>query len=101
MMHMEVGDLGFFYHTGSEKQIVGIVKVIATAHPDPTDPTGKWHCVDVEAVRDLMRPVTLAEVKAEPTLAEMVLVRNSRLSVQPVSPVEWRTVCRMGGLEGA
>jgi predicted RNA-binding protein with PUA-like domain len=97
MRAMKKGDLAFFYHSGSEKACVGIVKVVAEAHPDPTD--GQWECVDVAAVADLPRPVTLVEIKAMPQLKEMVLVRNSRLSVQPVTATEWRKVCALGGLE--
>jgi predicted RNA-binding protein with PUA-like domain len=98
MRKMSKGDLGFFYHTGGEKSVVGIVKVVKEAHPESTDPTGQWECVDVAAVKPLPRPVTLAEIKATPALKSMVLVRNSRLSVQPVSEAEWRKVCTMGGL---
>ena len=97
MRAMKTGDLGFFYHSGGEKRIVGVVRVVAEAHPDSTDATGRWHCVDVEAVEPMPEPVTLAGVKAEPKLAEMALVKNSRLSVQPVSAGEWGLVCRMGG----
>jgi predicted RNA-binding protein with PUA-like domain len=97
MRAMKKGDLGFFYHSVDEKRIVGVVRVAGEAHPDSTDETGRWHCVDVEAVGAMPEPVTLAEVKAEPGLAEMALVKNSRLSVQPVTVEEWKTVCRMGG----
>ena len=96
MRAMKQGDLAFFYHSGEEKSAVGIVKVVKEAHPDSTDPTGQWECVDVAAVADLPRPVTLAEIKAEAKLKSMVLVRNSRLSVQPVTEAEWRKVCAMG-----
>lgn len=99
MRAMRKGDLGFFYHTGGEKQIVGIVRVTAEAHPDTTDDTGKWDCVDVVAVSDMPKPVTLDAIRSEAKLAEMVLVRNSRLSVQPVKTDEWSHVCRMGGLD--
>jgi predicted RNA-binding protein with PUA-like domain len=99
MKAMGLGDLGFFYHTGDAKEIVGIVEVCATAHPDPKDDTGKWKCVDVRAVCDLPKPVTLAAVKANPELADMALARTARLSVQPVTEREWRIVCRMGGLD--
>jgi predicted RNA-binding protein with PUA-like domain len=98
MRAMKKGDLALFYHSGDERQAVGIVKVIAEAHPDSTDGTGKWECVDVAAVQDLPRPVTLAMAKAEPKLRDMVLVNNSRLSVQPVSASEWSIMCRLGGL---
>lgn len=99
MKAMQKGDLGFFYHSVDEKSIVGIVKVIAEAHPDSKDATGKWFCVDVAAVEPMPKPVTLAYVKAEPKLAEMALVKQSRLSVQPVSAEEWKLICKMGGLK--
>jgi predicted RNA-binding protein with PUA-like domain len=98
MKAMRVGDLGFFYHSGKDKEIVGIVEVCAPAHSDPRDDTGVWQCVDVRAVRDLPKPVTLADAKANPRLANMALVKTSRLSVQPVTPQEWTEVCRMAGL---
>ena len=98
MRAMQKGDFGFFYHTGEEKRVVGIVKVVKEAHHESTDPTGQWECVDVAAVSALPRPVTLAEIKAEPKLKSMVLVRNSRLSVQPVTEAEWRKICAMGGI---
>ena len=99
MVEMKIGDLGFFYHTGEDKEIVGIVEVCATAHPDQKDETGVWQCVDVRAVCDMPSPVTLAAAKANPKLSAMALVRTSRLSVQPVTPEEWKEVCRMGGLD--
>jgi predicted RNA-binding protein with PUA-like domain len=98
MRAMKKGDLAFFYHSGDEKQAVGIVKVVKEAHPDSTDATGQWECVDVAAVKALPQPVTLAKIKATPALKAMVLVRSSRLSVQPVTDSEWRKVCAMGGL---
>lgn len=98
MRAMKVGDLGFFYHSGAKPEIVGIVEVIAEVHPDTTADDPRWECVDVRAVRDLPRPVSLEAVKLEPRLADMVLAKNSRLSVQPVSKTEWEIVCRMGGL---
>ena len=98
MRAMRKGDFGFFYHTGDEKSVVGIVKVVKEAHPESTDGTGQWECVDVAAVTDLPKPVTLAEIKATPALKTMVLVRNSRLSAQPVTETEWRKICAMGGL---
>ncbi len=101
MRAMKIGDLGFFYHSVHEKQIVGVVKVVSEIHPDSTDPTGRWNCVDVSAVGAFPRPVTLAEIKAEPKLANMALVKNSRLSVQPVTSGEWALVCRMGGYKAA
>jgi predicted RNA-binding protein with PUA-like domain len=98
MKAMTKGDLGFFYHTGEEKQIVGIVEVIGEYRPDPTDEAGKFGLVVVKAVKDMPRPVTLAEVKATPALAQMSLVKSFRLSVQPVTPQEWKLVCKMAGL---
>lgn len=99
MRAMKKGDLAFFYHSIGEKACVGIVKVVVEAHPDSTDTTGKWECVDVAAVEDLPRPVTLDEIKSTPKLADMVLVNNSRLSVQPVTAAEWKTVCALAGLK--
>jgi predicted RNA-binding protein with PUA-like domain len=99
MKAMRQGDLAFFYHSVGEKACVGIVKVVAEAHPDSTDPTGQWECVDVAAVADLPKPVSLAEIKDTPQLKDMVLVRNSRLSVQPVTAAEWKKVCALGGLK--
>ena len=98
MKEMKKGDLGFFYHTGEEKRIVGIVEVIGEYRKDPTDETGKFGLVDVKAVKDVPKPVTLAAIKADPAFADMVLVKYSRLSVQPVTPDEWKRICRMGGL---
>jgi predicted RNA-binding protein with PUA-like domain len=98
MKAMRRGDLGFFYHTGDEKQIVGIVKVIGEYRKDPTDETGRFGLVEVQAVKDVPKPVTLAAVKSEPRLKDMVLVKYSRLSVQPVTPEEWKRICKMGGL---
>lgn len=99
MRSMKKGDQGFFYHSGKDKEIVGIVEVTATAHPDSTDKTGQWFCVDLRSVRDMPKPVTMVAIKAEPRLKNMTLVRNSRLSVQPVTTEEWHHVCRMGGLD--
>ena len=99
MRAMRLGDRGFFYHSNIGKEIVGIVEVCALAHADPDDATGTWECVDVRAVCDLVTPVTLADVKANPKLAKMSLVTSMRLSVQPVTADEWREVCRMGGLD--
>jgi predicted RNA-binding protein with PUA-like domain len=96
MRQMAVGDLGFFYHSQAEKAVVGIVEVIAESHPDSTTDDQHWDCVDIKAVRDLERPVTLEEIKQDPRLAEMVLVKNSRLSVQPVRDAEWAVVLELG-----
>ncbi len=101
MTAMKIGDMGFFYHSIDEKRVMGIVKVVTEAHPDSTDTTGKWTCVDVAAVEPFIDPVTLEQVKAEPKLADMVLVKNSRLSVQPVTDKEWKIICKMGGLKKA
>ena len=93
---MKKGDEAFFYHTGKERAIVGIVKVIAEAHPDSTG--SAWRAVDVATVRKLPTPVSLDQIKADQRFAGMALVRLPRLSVQPVSPAEWRIICQMGGL---
>ena len=98
MRDMTIGDRGFFYHSVDEKRIVGIVEIIASSHPDSTDTTGKWECVDIRAVADMPEPVSLDQIKADERLADMVLVKNSRLSVQPVTAKEWKTVCKLGGL---
>jgi predicted RNA-binding protein with PUA-like domain len=99
MKKMTKGERAFFYHTGDEKQVVGIVEVIKEAYPDPTDEKGVFVCVDVIAVEPLPKPVTLAEVKAEPKLKDMILARQPRLSVQPVTDDEWKIVCKMGGMK--
>ncbi|MEO0618742.1 MAG: EVE domain-containing protein [Pseudomonadota bacterium] len=99
MRTMKVGDLGFFYHSNAGKDIVGIVRVTAESAPDSTTDDERWDCVHVEAVCDMPEPVTLADVKAEPKLAEMSLVTSMRLSVQPVKPDEWKLVCKMGKLK--
>ncbi|MFL4983551.1 MAG: EVE domain-containing protein [Xanthobacteraceae bacterium] len=96
---MRNGERAFFYHTGDEKRIVGIVEVIREAYRDPTDAEGKFVCVDVRAVEPVPNPVTLAAVRAEPRLKDMVLVHQPRLSVQPVTADEWGIVCAMGGLK--
>ena len=98
MRAMQIGDRGFFYHSLKEKSVVGIVEVITTAHPDSKTDDPRWECVDIRAVRPLPKPVTLDQCKTDPRLAEMVLVNNSRLSVQPVSDEEWQIVCELGGL---
>lgn len=92
---MQTGEEVFFYHSNDGKSVVGIVKVIRTYYPDPTDASGKFGMVDFAAVRALKTPVTLEAIKAEPTLADMMLVKNSRLSVQPVTDVEWDAVLAM------
>jgi predicted RNA-binding protein with PUA-like domain len=98
MKAMKNGDLGFFYHSGEERRIVGIVEVMGEYRPDPTDEKGRFGLVEVKAVKDMPAPVTLAAIKAEAELRDMVLVKNSRLSVQPVRPEEWKRICKMGGL---
>ncbi|MBK0399907.1 EVE domain-containing protein [Limibaculum sp. M0105] len=100
MKAMKIGDRGFFYHSVDEKRIVGIVEVCAEAHPDTTTDDPRWECVDIKAVAPMPRPVTLAEIKAEPRLEDFALVRQSRLSVVPVSDEEWRLLCAMGGYVG-
>ncbi len=99
MRAMKVGDLGFFYHSNEGKEIVGIVRVVALAHPEAKDETGKWECVDVAAVMPVPQPVSLDDAKASPELSDMVLVNNSRLSVQPVSADEWKIICKLGGVD--
>ncbi|MEI2388116.1 EVE domain-containing protein [Breoghania sp. JC706] len=99
MRAMKIGDKGFFYHSNEGKEVVGIVEVCALAHPDSTTDDPRWECVDIKAVCDMPKPVTLADVKAEPRLAKMSLVTSMRLSVQPVTEEEWKIVCEMGGLK--
>jgi predicted RNA-binding protein with PUA-like domain len=96
MKAMQIGDLAFFYHSVNEKQIVGIVEVCALYHPDPTDASGRFGMVTVKVVQSMNRPVTLAEIKADPRLSDMALVRQSRLSVTPVSPEHWAVVMALG-----
>jgi Uncharacterized conserved protein len=98
MMAMKKGEQGFFYHSNEGKEIVGIVEVIKEYYPDHTDASGKFGMVDVKAVRPFPKPVTLEQIKATPQLKDMVLVNNSRLSVQPVNDEEWALICKMGGL---
>ena len=100
MRQMKLGDLGFFYHSVNEKQIVGVVEVCAESHPDSTTDDARWDCVDVRAVAPVPRPVTLAEMKAEPRLENFALIKQSRLSVVPVSAAEWKLICKMGGYKG-
>ncbi len=100
MREMKLGDRGFFYHSQKDKAVVGIVEVCAEAHPDSTTEDDRWECVDVRAVRPFAVPVTLDQIKADPRLADMVLVKNSRLSVQPVQPEEWDAVLALSGAKG-
>ena len=97
LMAMKVGEQGFFYHSNEGKAVVGIVEIIKLYYPDPTDETAKFGMVDIRAVRALPHEVTLEAIKAEKRLAEMALVKLSRLSVQPVTSDEWKIVCKMGG----
>jgi predicted RNA-binding protein with PUA-like domain len=101
LKEMKKGDHAFFYHSGDERQIVGVVEVIRESYPDATDPKGVFVATDVKALWPLRKPVTLAEVKAEPRLKDMALVKYSRLSVQPVTPAEWAIVTKLGGLKDA
>ena len=96
MKAMALGDLAFFYHSVNEKRIVGIVEVVKLYYPDPTDESGRFGMVDVKAVQPFVEPVTLAQIKAEPRLKDLALVRQSRLSVLPVSKPEWDLICKMG-----
>jgi predicted RNA-binding protein with PUA-like domain len=98
LMAMKIGEQGFFYHSNEGKAVVGIVEVIREYYPDHTDESGKFGMVDIKAVKALPKPVTLDAIKGEPGLKDMILVNNSRLSVQPVTEEEWAIVCRMGGL---
>ena len=97
---MRLGDRAFFYHSNIGREIVGVVEVAREAYPDPTAEGGDWVCVDMRALGAMPRPVTLAQVKADPALAELALIRQSRLSVSPVSDLHWTHICRLGGWEG-
>ncbi len=99
MKAMKIGDRGFFYHSVNEKQVVGIVEVVKEYYPDPTDAKGRFGMVDVKAVRPFEKPVTLADIKAEPRLETIALARQSRLSVTPIEPVHWKLICKMGGTD--
>ncbi len=96
MRDMSVGDRGFFYHSQKEKAVVGIVEVCKEAHPDSTTDDPRWECVDIKAIEPLKTAVTLETIKADPRLAEMSLVKSSRLSVQPVRAEEWQIICALG-----
>jgi predicted RNA-binding protein with PUA-like domain len=98
MMKMKKGDLAFYYHSNEGKEIVGIAEIIREHYPDPGDETCKFFCVDLRAAKPLKTPVTLVAIKAEPALAEMALLKQSRLSVQPVTAAEWKLICKMGGV---
>lgn len=101
MRDMAVGDRGFFYHSQSDKAIVGIIEVIAPAHPDSSTDDPRWECVDIKALRPMTVPVTLDAIKARPDLADMALVRNPRLSVQPITDTQWAVLCQMGQTDPA
>ena len=98
MREMKIRDRGFFYHSQKEKAVVGIVEVCAEAHHDSTTDDERWECVDIRAIESVQRPVTLSMIKDDPRLSQMVLVRNSRLSVQPVTDSEWAVVCELAGV---
>ena len=99
MRAMKIGDRGFFYHSNVGKEVVGIVEVCAESAPDSTTDDPRWDCVHIRAIKPLVHPVTLEDCKVQPGLENMVLVNNTRLSVQPVTAEEWQIVCRMGGVE--
>ena len=99
MREMKVGDKGFFYHSREGLEVVGIVEVCAEAHPDSTTDDERWECVDIKAIEPVPNPVSMKDIKANPKLEDMVLVKNSRLSVQPVTEDESNDICRMGGLK--
>ena len=98
MRAMKLGDRGLFYHSNQGKEMVGICEVSAEIHPDSSTDDARWECVDIRAVEPLKRPVTLDQAKGEPRLKEMVLVNNSRLSVQPISDAEWKVVMELAGM---
>ena len=98
MKAMRLGDQVFFYHSVNEKRIVGIVEVVREYYPDPTDPTGRFGMVDVKALRPLPRPVPLADIKADPRLQHLALIRQSRLSVMPIDDEAWTLLCERGGV---
>lgn len=96
MRAMSLGDRGFFYHSRTGLEIVGIVEVCKTAHPDSSTDDPRWECVDIKAVKPMAKPISMAMIKQDPRLVDMVLVKNSRLSVQPVTQEEWDLICRLG-----
>lgn len=98
MREMKLGDRGFFYHSQKEKSVVGIVEICAEIHPDSKADDPRWECVDIRAIEPLSTPISLDQIKADPRLEDMILVRNSRLSVQPVSDPEWALICELGGV---
>jgi len=100
MKAMKIGDRAFFYHSVKEKRIVGIVEIVKEYHPDPTDASGRFGMVAVKALKPVPNPVTLADIKADPRLAELALMRQSRLSVVPIDAKSWKIICAMGGVDG-
>ena len=98
---MRIGDQAFFYHSNQGLEIVGIHEIVRESYPDPSDPTGRFVMVDIKPVRPVVRPVTLKAIKAEPRLADFLLVRHSRLSVIPVREAEWALICEMAGIPPA
>ena len=99
MMAMKRGDRAFFYHSGDAREVVGIVEVVRESYPDPGDPTGTFVMVDIKAVKPVKKPVTLSDIKADPRLKDMKLVRQGRLSVSPVTDAEWKIICKAAGVE--
>jgi len=99
MREMAVGDRGFFYHSQDEKAVVGIVEIISEAHQDSTTTQDRWQCVDIKAIKELPRPVSLAKIKGDPFFDDMPLVKSPRLSVQPVAKEHWKKICQMAGCE--
>ena len=99
MRLMKVGDRGFFYHSQTDKAIVGVVEIIAEAHQDSTTEDDRWDCVDIKAIASLATPISLSQIKSDDRFSEMPLVKNTRLSVQPVEEAHWRQICKMGGVE--
>ncbi len=99
MKAMKIGDRAFFYHSVNEKQIVGVVEIVKEHYPDPTDPKGRFGMVDVKAICPAKTPVTLEDVRGEPSLSELALIRQSRLSVMPVSDAEWKRLLQMAGID--
>ncbi len=99
MRLMKLGDKGFFYHSGDGRDVVGIAEVCKLIHKDSTAKEDAWECVDIRALMDVPEPVSLDRIKADRRLKEMVLVKNSRLSVQPVTAEEWKIVCDLGGVK--
>ncbi len=100
MRQMVIGDLGFFYHSINEKRIVGVIEISAECHADSTTDDPRWECVDIRAMSDMPEPVTLEQIKMDARLADMILVKNARLSVQPVTEDEWQVICDLGGYKG-